>query len=223
MRRLEVVGSRPGRAAPSYGRSFVRSRRGYVLRRGRRSAAQRSPRGWPAPLSACPDDSAPGGGAGRCSVRPGSRGKPNVTTDLSEHRPAEGRRVSPGECPFCAIVAGRAPARVVRRWPDSLAIVPLSAVTAGHTLVIPKTHVADVGVDPAVSAATMGRAAELAAEFGACNIITSRGELATQSVFHLHLHVLPRRQQDGLALPWATGRSVVIPRGPIVFQPPFIG
>ncbi|MFE9171064.1 HIT family protein [Streptomyces kebangsaanensis] len=104
-------------------------------------------------------------------------------------------------------MAGRAPARVVRRWPDSLAIVPLSAVTTGHTLVIPKAHVADVGVDPAVSAATMLRAAELAAEFGACNIITSRGELATQSVFHLHLHVLPRRHQDGLALPWTTGRS----------------
>ncbi|MER7926203.1 HIT family protein [Streptomyces sp. NPDC096057] len=112
-------------------------------------------------------------------------------------------RASPDECPFCAIVDGRAPASVVRRWPDSLAIVPLSPVTAGHTLIIPKTHVADIGVDPAVSAATMRRAAELAAEFGACNIITSRGELATQSVFHLHLHLLPRRRQDGLPLPWA--------------------
>jgi histidine triad (HIT) family protein len=115
------------------------------------------------------------------------------------------RAASPEGCPFCAIVAGRAPARVIRHWPDSLAIVPLSAVTAGHTLVIPKTHVADIGVDPAVSATTMRRAAELAAEFGACNIITSRGALATQSVFHLHLHLLPRRHHDGLALPWATG------------------
>lgn len=121
----------------------------------------------------------------------------DVVGDASAHAEAEG-------CPFCAIVAGRAPATVVRCWPDALAIVPLSAVTAGHTLVIPKTHVADVGVDPAVSAATMGRAAELAAGFGDCNIITSRGELATQSVFHLHLHVLPRRSEDGLALPWVT-------------------
>lgn len=139
------------------------------------------------------------------------------------------------ECPFCDIVAGRAPARIVRRWPDSLAIVPLSVVTAGHTLVIPKTHVADVGVDPAISAATMRRAAELAAELGACNIITSRGELATQSVFHLHLHVLPRRAEDGLALPWAAGPGDVRKETPeetgegpdslwpVVFQPQFIG
>ncbi|MCF2130867.1 HIT domain-containing protein [Strepomyces sp. STD 3.1] len=112
----------------------------------------------------------------------------------------------PGDCPFCAIMAGRASATIVRRWPDALAIVPLSAVTAGHMLVIPKEHVADVGVDPAVSAATMRRAAELAGDMGACNIITSRGGLATQTVFHLHLHVLPRRSRDGLKLPWAADR-----------------
>ncbi|GAA2262559.1 hypothetical protein GCM10010415_27090 [Streptomyces atrovirens] len=113
----------------------------------------------------------------------------------------------PGDCPFCAIVAGRASATIVRRWPDALAIVPLSAVTAGHMLVIPKEHVADVGVDPAVSAATMRRAAELAGDMGACNIITSRGGLATQTVFHLHLHVLPRRRRDGLKLPWAADKG----------------
>ncbi|MEU6537954.1 HIT family protein [Streptomyces sp. NPDC047000] len=132
-------------------------------------------------------------------------------TDAPDTHDAPGAHEAPdapdahGDCPFCAIVAGRAPATVVRRWPDALAIVPLSAVTAGHTLVIPVTHVADVGVDPAVSATTMRRAAELAAELGDCNIITSRGELATQSVFHLHLHVLPRRREDGLALPWTIG------------------
>ncbi|WP_428956677.1 HIT family protein [Streptomyces sp. cg35] len=106
-------------------------------------------------------------------------------------------------CPFCRIVAGVAPARVLREWPDTLAIVPLAAVTPGHVLVIPRAHVADVGVDPAVSARTMRRAAELAADLGECNIITSRGESATQTVFHLHLHVLPRYPEDGLALPWA--------------------
>ncbi|WP_456228936.1 HIT family protein [Streptomyces sp. YJ-C3] len=81
--------------------------------------------------------------------------------------------------------------------------MPLAAVTPGHVLVIPRAHVADVGVDPAVSARTMRRAAELAADLGECNIITSRGESATQTVFHLHLHVLPRYPEDGLALPWA--------------------
>ncbi|MFE4688735.1 HIT family protein [Streptomyces sp. NPDC056749] len=133
-----------------------------------------------------------------------------VSRDLPAHRPLGAYDAAPPrDCPFCAIVAGRAPARVVRRWPETLAFLPLSAVTPGHTLVIPKAHVADVGVDPAVSAVTMRRAAELAAELGACNIITSRGEPATQSVFHLHLHVLPRRPYDGLALPWALGPTEI--------------
>ncbi|GGS07823.1 hypothetical protein GCM10010269_53560 [Streptomyces humidus] len=113
--------------------------------------------------------------------------------------PSEGAQE---DCPFCRIVAGAAPAQVLREWPDALAIVPRHPVTPGHALVIPRTHVADVAVDPAVSASTMRRAAEMAFNLGECNIITSRGESATQSVFHLHMHVLPRRPEDGLALPW---------------------
>lgn len=108
-------------------------------------------------------------------------------------------------CVFCAIVAGQAPATVVREWEDAIAIKPRSGgVTEGHLLVIPRTHVADVGIDPAVSAATMARAAELTAELPAANVITSRGVEATQSVFHLHVHVVPRAPGDGLPLPWAT-------------------
>lgn len=106
-------------------------------------------------------------------------------------------------CAFCDIVAGLGPATVVRRWRRVIAIRPRGGgVTDGHVLVIPHQHVADVGVDPAVSAVTMAAAAELAAELGACNIITSRGEEATQTVFHLHIHVVPRTMGDGLALPW---------------------
>lgn len=110
-------------------------------------------------------------------------------------------------CPFCEIVAGRAPAVVVQEWPDALAIVPLEPVVDGHTLVVPKRHVADFGENPDVSAATMRRAAELAAGDVPMNVITSRGRAATQSVFHLHLHIVPRAENDGLALPWFSGRG----------------
>lgn len=106
------------------------------------------------------------------------------------------------DCPFCAIVAGDAPATVVRRWNDAIAIVPRGGVNSGHLLVIPTAHVQDVGTDPDVSAATMARAAEIAAELDAANIITSKGAAATQTVRHLHLHVLPRAAGDGLPLPW---------------------
>ncbi|MGP4115429.1 HIT family protein [Streptomyces sp. 4N509B] len=105
---------------------------------------------------------------------------------------------------FCRIVNGREPATVVRAWPDAAAIVPLHPVTPGHLLVIPHAHVVDFTENPEVSAAAMRRAAELAAGAGPSNLITSRGREATQTVFHLHLHLVPRSTGDGLALPWPT-------------------
>ncbi|MGW1218218.1 HIT family protein [Streptomyces californicus] len=102
-------------------------------------------------------------------------------------------------CVFCRIVTGQAPADVVREWDDVIAIHP---VTPGHILVIPHTHVPDVGQDPGVSARTMACAAELAAELPAANVITSKGTAATQTVAHLHLHIVPRTAGDDLPLPW---------------------
>jgi histidine triad (HIT) family protein len=110
-------------------------------------------------------------------------------------------------CPFCEIVAGRAPATIVEEWDDALAIVPLNPIVEGHTLVIPRDHVRDFATDPDVSALTMYRAAELAQGPQPMNLITSRGREATQSVWHLHLHLVPRAANDGLALPWYSGRT----------------
>ncbi|MDQ0694249.1 HIT family protein [Streptomyces sp. W4I9-2] len=105
-------------------------------------------------------------------------------------------------CVFCAIAAGDAPATIVREWPDALAIRPRGGVNGGHVLVLPRVHVEDAGVDIEVTRAVMGRAAELMAELPAANLITSKGEAATQTVFHLHVHVLFREEGDGLPLPW---------------------
>jgi len=111
-------------------------------------------------------------------------------------------------CPFCEIVAGRAPATIVEEWSHALAIVPLNPVVEGHTLVIPKQHVTDFTESPFHSARTMAHAAMLAAASDQpMNLITSRGREATQSVMHLHLHLVPRAENDGLALPWYSGRS----------------
>lgn len=114
-------------------------------------------------------------------------------------------------CPLCEIVAGRAAAEMVvalYHWPDAVAFFPLNPVTEGHTLIVLKTHVPDFAADPEASAATMGRAAELMRWTPrSMNLITSRGREATQSVFHLHLHLVRRAEGDGLALPWYSGRS----------------
>ena|SRR5579859_4864841 len=108
------------------------------------------------------------------------------------------------DCVFCRIVAGTEPATIVRRWTDAIAIVPLSPVVGGHTLVIPHEHVQDALDAPYVTAQVMLRVASIAAP--PCNIITSVGAEATQTVFHLHVHVIPRHPGDGLALPW-TGHA----------------
>ncbi|MER6098387.1 HIT domain-containing protein [Streptomyces sp. NPDC001728] len=112
-------------------------------------------------------------------------------------------------CPFCEINTGRAPATFVHEWSDAFAITPLNPVVEGHTLVIPKTHVTDFAENPDVSGATARRAAQLCRDLDLAhaNLITSKGREATQSVFHLHLHLVPRAENDGLALPWYSGRT----------------
>lgn len=118
------------------------------------------------------------------------------------------------DCVFCAIVAGKSPARFVRRWDDAIAIEPLNPVVKGHVLVIPRAHVPDAATDPEVTAAVFRRVAELAAEMDdeldggldSFNLITSAGPAATQTVFHFHAHIVPRRLGDGLVLPWTPTR-----------------
>lgn len=106
-------------------------------------------------------------------------------------------------CPFCVRIAA---GDVERRWPFAVAFTPLHPATPGHLLVVPTVHVETAAEDPQVAAVVMHHAAQVAAEVGDCNVITSVGHAATQSVRHLHLHVVPRRAGDGLALPW-TGQT----------------
>jgi histidine triad (HIT) family protein len=83
-------------------------------------------------------------------------------------------------CPFCDIVTGRGPARVIDSWPDAIAFAPIQGgVTPGHALVVPRAHVADAIVDPVVTGISVIRAAALAAqmikdeEMPGANLITS--------------------------------------------------
>lgn len=115
------------------------------------------------------------------------------------------------DCVFCEIVAGRSPAKFLRPddWSSTVKVFePLNPVTPGHALIIPTIHVEDFADEPSVSSIVARKAAQYAKEFGGpFNVITSKGKVATQSVFHLHLHLIPRRKDDGLALPWYSGKG----------------
>lgn len=117
-------------------------------------------------------------------------------------------------CEFCAIGHGTGPATVVCEAPAWLAFFPLDPATPGHTLVIPRLHFTDLWeVERSLAAELMaavihvGRAIQAALEPEGMNMITSAGETAEQSVFHLHLHLVPRWRRDGFGRIWPIDRT----------------
>lgn len=120
--------------------------------------------------------------------------------ELTRHPELAWRRIG---CVFCDILRGAIPADVVASIGVGIAFRPLNPVTDGHLLVIPRFHFNDALADPEVTGEVFAFAAALAKDAGLpCNLISSAGREATQSVPHLHVHIVPRRENDGLALPW---------------------
>ncbi|MGE2836323.1 HIT family protein [Mycobacterium sp. SMC-4] len=121
-------------------------------------------------------------------------------------------------CVFCAIVAGDAPA--IRVWEDDdfLALLDIRPFTRGHTLVIPKQHTVDLTDTPPSTLARMteiGQRIALAARASGLhadgnNIAINDGKAAFQTVFHIHLHVVPRRDGDKLSF----AKGVLLRRDP---------
>lgn len=111
-------------------------------------------------------------------------------------------------CVFCQIVAGEAPAAIVGDWAAAIMFRPLGPVVPGHLLVVPKAHVESFAEDPAIAGLAMQYAAAYAnVAGGQWNLITSAGPDATQTVFHLHLHLVPREAGDSVSLPWDVRRG----------------
>lgn len=113
------------------------------------------------------------------------------------------------DCEFCAIVAGTGSAEIVYEDENSLAFFPLNPATTGHTLVIPKRHYsnfllmdASTSSNVFASSLTVSRALVRAVQPAGMNLITSAGEAATQTVMHLHIHVVPRWDDDALGEIW---------------------
>jgi histidine triad (HIT) family protein len=116
------------------------------------------------------------------------------------------------DCIFCKIVAGELPATKIDEDDRTITFMDINPGTRGHALVIPKEHSKDlVEIEPADLAATAQAAQRLAKRMpealGAdgVNLINSCGSAAWQTVFHFHLHVIPRYSDDTVRLPWTPG------------------
>jgi histidine triad (HIT) family protein len=112
-------------------------------------------------------------------------------------------------CEFCAIVANEAPATTLYEDAETLAFFPLNPATLGHTLVIPKPHIPDLfALTPALTTPLMNTALHLAQAIRTAlnpeglNLITSAGAAASQTIYHLHLHLVPRWHQDSIGQIW---------------------
>ena len=113
------------------------------------------------------------------------------------------------DCIFCQIVAGDAPATIVDSDERTIAFMDIHPGTRGHALVVPREHYADLGEIPddelaACASAARRLAGRMRERLGAAgiNLLNSWGSAAWQTVFHFHLHVIPRYQDDPLRLPW---------------------
>jgi histidine triad (HIT) family protein len=113
------------------------------------------------------------------------------------------------DCIFCKILAGDLPALIVDEDERTIAFMDIAPATRGHALVIPRAHATDLlSIAPedlaAVALAAQRLATRAKERLGAdgVNLLNSCGRAAWQTVFHFHVHVIPRYEDDPLRLPW---------------------
>ena len=117
------------------------------------------------------------------------------------------------DCLFCGIVAGEVPAQIVDSDDHTVAFMDINPATRGHALVVPRAHatdlleISDEDLEHTMLAARrLANRVEHTLEPDGYNILVSCRPAAWQTVFHYHVHVIPRYDDDPLKLPW-------IPRG----------
>lgn len=115
-------------------------------------------------------------------------------------------------CIFCNIVSGDIPSAKVYEDEDVLAFLDITQTTPGHTLLIPKKHVRNIlEMDSDLASQTfaqlpkVARAVQKATQALGMNIINNNEEVAGQTVFHAHIHLVPRfSDKDGIAIQYST-------------------
>ena len=115
-------------------------------------------------------------------------------------------------CIFCKIANGEIPSATLYEDEDFRVILDLGPASKGHALILPKTHAANIYE---ISDETAGKAMVLAKKMASkltealnCdgfNIVQNNGEAAGQTVFHFHMHLIPRYKDDGVGIAWKPG------------------
>jgi histidine triad (HIT) family protein len=117
------------------------------------------------------------------------------------------------DCLFCGIVAGDVPAQIVDADEHTVSFMDVNPATHGHALVVPRAHATDL-MDVSdedlehtmVAARRLARRMDETLVADGFNVLNACRPAAWQTIFHYHLHVIPRYEDDPLKLPW-------IPRG----------
>ncbi len=117
------------------------------------------------------------------------------------------------DCIFCKIANGEIPSKTIYEDEEFRAILDLGPASRGHALVLPKKHFADLfEMDDATASKVFVVAKRVAARMNKAlgctgfNLLQNNGEVAGQSVFHFHMHLIPRYQGDSVGLPaWKPG------------------
>lgn len=117
--------------------------------------------------------------------------------------------MSDPNCIFCKILAGEIPARIVDEDERTIAFMDIAPATRGHALVIPRAHSRDLlEVEPedlqavALACQRLATRAKERLRADGVNLLNSCGAVAFQTVFHFHVHVIPRYEGDSLRMPW---------------------
>lgn len=116
-------------------------------------------------------------------------------------------------CIFCKIIAGQIPCHRLLETERVLAFLDVGPLSRGHTLIVPKSHVATIDTMPDDIAAACGaviprlsRAITKVTGVKGWNVLQNNGKLAGQSVAHVHFHIIPRVEGDGLGYRWPAGK-----------------
>lgn len=116
------------------------------------------------------------------------------------------------ECLFCKIIAGEIPSTAVYEDDDFKAILDVNPAARGHVIIIPKKHASNIyeleDEDAAKVFPIAKRIASALQKTYGCdgvNVLQNNGEAAGQTVFHLHVHVVPRYYGDGVQIMWKPG------------------